>query len=281
MLCMTSTSETPRSIELGVRLRDARTRAGLSQQKLADLLDRQHSHVSRWENGKLTLTEADAGAVLGILGITGAERDELLDLVRDAADPNWVAPGVDRQLQLLTEYERNATAIINVQPLLVPGLLQTVDYARAIMIGAGATRGEADQRATYRMGRREVLTRNRPVSYTALLGEHALRYPPCETSVAVEQLRQLVTFADMTNMTIQVMPFDRHYSPALEGPFVLIEGTKPVVHLEHYRSAVTLTDQRDVKDYQTAVDTLRRDAMSPEDSPRLIAEVADEMECTA
>jgi transcriptional regulator with XRE-family HTH domain len=280
---MAGTSETPRSVELGARLREARTRANLSQQKLADLLGKQHSAISRIETGKAALSEADAGAILGLLRVTGAERDEMLQLARDAADPNWVAPGLDRQLAVLTEYERTATTIINVQPLLIPGLLQTADYARAIMIGAGATRGEADQRVMFRMGRRDVLTRHGAVDYVALIGEQALRYQPCEPAVAVEQLRHLQRMAALPNVTIQAIPLASRYTPALEGPFVLIDSdrTKPVVHLEHFRSATTLTDARDVRDFKNAADSVRReDAMSPASTTELIARVADEMEHT-
>jgi transcriptional regulator with XRE-family HTH domain len=283
ILCMAGTRETPRSVELGARLREARTRANLSQQRLAELLGKRHSAISRIETGKAALSEADAGAILGLLRVTGAERDEMLQLARDAADPNWVAPGLDRQLAVLTEYERTATTIINVQPLLVPGLLQTADYARAIMIGAGATRGEADQRVMFRMGRRDVLTRQGAVDYVALIGEQALRYQPCDPAIAVEQLRHLERMAALPNVTIQAIPLASRYTPALEGPFVLIDSdrTRPVVHLEHYRSATTLTDARDVRDFQDAADSVRRDAMSPASTTELIAKLADdEMEHT-
>ncbi|PKW13558.1 helix-turn-helix domain-containing protein [Saccharopolyspora spinosa] len=279
---MASTADTPRARQLGAELRQARKAAGLTTHQLGAQLGRSHTHVSRWENGKLTPSEADTGAVLGILGVTGPERDRLLELARDAGDPNWVAPGVDRQLAALTEYERTAERITDVEPLLIPGLLQTADYARSIMIGAGATRGEADQRVTFRLGRRDVLTRRNPVDFVAIIGENALRHPPCDTSVMLEQLRQLVKWSELDNVTVQVLPADHTYTPALEGPFVLLEfdRTKPVVHLEHYRSSTTITDAGDVKDYQAAADTLRRLAMSAAATTALIAEIADDMEPT-
>ena len=140
---MPSTADTPRARQLGAELRAARKAAGLSTSELGTRLGRSHTHVSRWENGKLTPREADVGAVLGILGVTGDERERLLQLARDAGDPNWVAPGVGKQLTVLTEYERTAQRITDVEPLLIPGLLQTGNYARSIMLGAGATRGEA------------------------------------------------------------------------------------------------------------------------------------------
>ncbi|MCA1185543.1 MULTISPECIES: helix-turn-helix transcriptional regulator [unclassified Saccharopolyspora] len=277
---MPSTADTPRARQLGAELRAARKAAGLSTSELGTRLGRSHTHVSRWENGKLTPREADVGAVLGILGVTGDERERLLQLARDAGDPNWVAPGVGKQLTVLTEYERTAQRITDVEPLLIPGLLQTGNYARSIMRGAGATRGEADKRVTYRLGRRDVLSRRTPVALNAIIGEHALRYPPCEPAVMVEQLRHLSEWVQRDNVEAQVLPLGGGYSPALEGPFVLIEFSrdKPVVHLEHYRSSTTITDAKDVQDYQNAAERLRGMAMSREASAALVAEITDQME---
>lgn len=252
----------------------------MSTRALGALIGRGSSHISRWETGRLIPSETDAATVLGALGVTGDRREELLELARDAADPNWVAPGLDRQLAALTEYERTASLITNVQPLLIPGLMQTADYARSIMIGSGATRGEADQRVTFRLGRRDVLTRRKAVAYVAVIGEHALRYPPCARPVMAEQLRQLITLSEIATLTLAVVPLGTGYSPALEGPFVLIEfeRAKPVVHLEHYRSSATITDARDVTDYQDAAARVRRAALSAAESVRLCAAIAEEME---
>jgi transcriptional regulator with XRE-family HTH domain len=280
---MVSTADSPRARALGAGLRAAREQAKLSQTALAEQLGRHHSHISRWENGKLVPSEADVGAVLGILGVTGDERDELIQLVHDASDPNWVAPGVEKQLAALMDYERTARTITDIEPLMVPGLLQIPDYARSIMIGAGATRGEADQRIVVRMGRQNlVLSRKLPFEFVAMVGEHALRYPPCDPPIMVEQLRHLLHLGQRPQVSIMVLPLSAGYLPALEGPFVLLEfdnNRKPVVYLEHYRSATALTDGGDVRDYQAAVDATRRKAMSPDDSAELIARLADKMEC--
>ncbi|MGW1679831.1 helix-turn-helix domain-containing protein [Saccharopolyspora sp. NPDC002376] len=277
---MASTADTPRARQLGVELRAARKAVGMSTQALGTKLGRSHTHISRWENGKLTPSEADTGAVLGILGVTGEERERLLQLAKDAGDPNWVAPGVDRQLAALTEYERTARTITDVQPLLIPGLLQTADYARSIMIGSGTTRGEADRRVTFRLGRRDVLTRRNPVELVAFIGEHALRYPPCGRDVMLDQLHHLEKWAERGNVSLHAIPFNHSYSPAVEGPFVLIEfeRAKPVVHLEHYRSSTTITDANDVRDYQAAADTLRGNALSADLTTALIRQIADDME---
>lgn len=279
---MVGTANSPRARALGSEIKAARKTANMTTRQLGERLNRDHSYVSRWENGKTAPSVEDTAAILGILGVTGAERDRIVKLARDAADPNWVTPGVRAHLSALMDYERTAHLITNAEPLLVPGLLQTGDYARSLMESAGATSAEAEQRVTYRMGRRDILEKRNPVQFSAIIGEVALRYPPCDRMVMHNQLEHLRKYAELDNVTIQCMPLDRGYSPALEGPFVLIEFERdePIVQLEHYRSATTLTDRGDVRDYQTAADSLRREAMSPEDTTELIAGLEDEMEYT-
>ncbi|CAM3066486.1 helix-turn-helix transcriptional regulator [Saccharomonospora xinjiangensis] len=277
---MASTANTPGARALGAELLRLRKAAGRTMIELGQAIGRSHTHISRWENGKLVPTVEEVARVLGVLGVAGEEFDSVVRLAREAADPNWVAPGVVRHLAMLTGYERTASRITNVQPLLIPGLLQTADYARSIMLSAGATVGEAEQRTTHRMGRQHVLTRPRPVRLDAVIGEHALRYPPCSADVMADQLHALLKWARMDNVTIRAVPSDSGYLPILEGAFVLIEFEKaaPVVQLEHYRSATTLTDRRDVRDYQTAADTMRQQAMSPADTEEFIASLASGME---
>lgn len=277
---MVSNADTPRARALGVELRQAREANQLSTRRLGELIGRDGSHISRWENGKLIPTEADTATVLAVLGVTGDERERLLALARDALDPNWVAPGVDKQLAALGEYERTAKHIMNVEPLLIPGLMQTAEYARAVMVEFGATRGDADQRATHRLGRQHVLTKSRPVSMATIIGEYALRYPPCAPDIMAEQLRHLMKLSALDNVAIQVLPLDQPSAPALMGPWSVIEfhRAKAVLHLEHYSSSVTLTDEKTLTRYRDAADTLRGMAMSEEESIRLIVGFIREQE---
>lgn len=279
---MPSTADTPRARQLGAALRDARDRTNLTIRDVGRALGISHVTVTRWENGRSAPDAENTSAMLAVLGVNGDEREELIDLARKAADPNWVAAGTDRQLSMLMDYEKTATRIVESNQQLIPGLLQTSDYARQIMLGAGATSGEAEQRVTTRMGRRDILTRRKPVAFVALLGEQALYRHPCPKEVMADQLHHLLEMGKRDNITVQAVPTRDEYSPAIEGPFILIEFArgKPVVHLEHYRSSATITDAKDVRDYQAAADTILREAMSPEDTAGLIAERANEMECT-
>lgn len=282
LCCMASNADTPRARALGYELREARKRAGLSQDALAEAIGRAKSHVSRWENGKLIPTQTDTAQVLQALDVQGRERARLLDLAKDALDPDWLAPGIDRQVAALLEYERTATTITTVEPLLVPGLLQTYDYAYQLALGAGATRGESTQRAQMRVGRQHVLTKSKPPQLAAFVGEYAIRHSLCSDDVMVEQLRHLVKLAALDNVTLQLLPMDPPVGSVLSGPWALLEfeQAKPIVHLEHYGMSATITDLESVARYRSAVDTLRETAMSPADSIRLIADVIKNKETT-
>jgi transcriptional regulator with XRE-family HTH domain len=279
---MPSSADTPRARQLGAELRQARERAKLSQRALGERIGRNSSHIARWENGKLTPSETDTATVLQELGVHGEERARLLELARRALDPDWLAPGIDRQLAALTEYERTATTIVNVEPMLIPGLLQTYDYARHLIAAFGATTGEASQRAQIRVGRQHVLTGSSAPRFVAIIGEYALRYPLCPEDVMVEQLRHLSKVASLDNVELRIVPLGKPAATMLAGPWALLEfeKTKPVVYLEHFKSSATITDGKSVAGYRSAVDTLIEMAMSPADSTELIANVIEAKETT-
>lgn len=280
--CMASNSDTPRARALGAEIRQARERAGLKQEELGARISRSKSHISRWENGRLIPSEADTAQVLQALNVQGADRARLLELARDALDPDWLAPGLERQLAALTEYERTAESVVTVEPMLIPGLMQTYDYARHLVIESGATRGDAEQRAQLRVGRQHILTRSKPPRLEAFIGESAVRHSVCPDDVLVEQLRHLMKLAAMEHVAVRLLPEDRPSVPMLSGPWSLLEfeRAKPIVYLEHYGMSATITDAKSVARYRGAVDTLREAAMSPGDSTRLIADVIENKETT-
>lgn len=270
-----------RARALGAELRQARVRKTLTLKQVGDELGRHHSDISRWETGKRLPSENDTAAVLAIYGVTGEERARLLQLARDAADSNWVAPGVNKQLAALIEDERTARNIFMVTPLLIPGLLQVEDYARSIVHGAGTSAGLADQRVLVRLGRQAVLARRRPPEFLGIIGEHALRFPPCSDAVMAEQLDHLLEMSERPHITILVLPMDiRKYTPAIEGSFVLFEfpSGEPVVQQEHYRATTTLTEVRDVRDYRKAVDEIAAAAMDPNRSRLFMEAMKHRME---
>lgn len=253
--------------------------------ELARRLDFSHSKLSRIESGERPPVPEDVASILTALGVSGPERDAILDLSRDTGGSHWLSVGMpEQQFQLaaLLDFERTAEHIIDVSPLLIPGLLQTADYVRAIMIAAGRPAHEVEMRAAVRLGRREALQRQTPVKLTAFIGETALRQRIVGDSAMREQLQHVLTMAELPHVIVHVIPESTPWHPGLEGAFSLLDfsAAPPIVHLETRRSGLFLGEAADVDAYRSAVDRVREVAMSPDASAGLIADAIKEMETT-
>ncbi|GAA4849100.1 helix-turn-helix domain-containing protein [Saccharopolyspora rosea] len=280
---MPGTSGTPKARALGARLREARKAAGFTVRALAEELDISHSAISRWETGARSPKPEDVASILAATRVNGQERAELLELARSSSDPHWLSVRSgdrERQMAALLDFERRASHITDVSPLLIPGLLQTADYARAIMVTGGVPAHEVETRVLVRVGRREVLTRRNPAQLLALVGENAIRQQIGDRQVTLDQLQHLLDFAERPNIDIRIIPCATGWHPALEGPFFLIDfaDERPIVHLENRRAALFFHEEDDVEAYRNAVDSVLRVAMDPEESAEFIAGVVREVE---
>lgn len=271
----------PKARALGAELRECRETAGLKQRDLAQQLGVTYVTISRYETGARSPKPEDVAQILATLGITGERYDELVDMARDADQPNWLDTGVSgirRELTTLIEFERTATRITDVATSVIPGLLQTSDYARAVL---GDTSSDVEARVAMRIGRRDVLVRSHAPDFVALITESALREPIGGYAVMAEQLRHIETMADLPNVTVQVIPAgSTRWHPAHAGAYILFEFAKsaPIVHMEHFSSSAFLHKERDVIAYEKASTTLRELAMSPADSAELIAKIRSDLE---
>lgn len=280
---MTEPGGAPRARALAGALRQAREAAKVSVREVARRLDISHSVVSYWETSKRVPRLEDVASYLSAIGVTGDDREAILGLARHAGDQDWLAvgiPGVTHQLAGTMECERAAAAITDWSPHLVTGLLQTSDYARAIISSDPFPAAEVEARVLVRMGRRDVITRSNPVRLTALLGEAALHEMIGGPRVMADQVRFLVKLAESDTITIQVVRSTQGWHPGLEGQFVLydFDGAPSIVLLAHYRTGAFVAEPRDVAGYRTAVDKIERLAMSPADSLALITRTAHELE---
>jgi transcriptional regulator with XRE-family HTH domain len=274
--CKAVNNRTPRSRALGNALREARLDRDIGLRQFAKEIGRDPSLVSRWETGDRTPTPTDVAHILGKLGVTGERYDEIIELAYGTDDARWLATTVPEQraqLAALLDFEATASAIVDVSPLVVPGLLQVGAYARAIMTDGGVPADEISTRVTIRLGRRNVLTRREPVHLVALIGETALRQLIGSREVMAEQMAFLLEFAERPNVDIRVVPFDSGWHPGLEGPSILIESeTQPtVVNVELRDSSLFLHTMSDVARYRRGADTVTGRAMNAEDSLALIA----------
>jgi transcriptional regulator with XRE-family HTH domain len=288
---------TPKAIALGAALRTARTERGMVLREVAALVNHNSGVLSRWENGERVPKPEHVAHLLAKLGVEGDRFDEIMTLAYGTAESTWVAtslPEQRRQMAAFVDWEQSATSIVEVAPLLVPALLQTDDYVRAIMTAGGVPTDEIATRITNRIGRRHVLDKQSPAKFLALLGAATLRQAIGGHDAAVAQARHLLTMARKPNVDIRIIPDGIDWHPALEGAFIVIESDRPalpadyrrltpsstatIAFMETRRSVLMLHERRDVDAYRQAIEWILRIALNREDSARYILEVANRLE---
>jgi transcriptional regulator with XRE-family HTH domain len=261
--------------DLGAELGEARKKAGLTLRGLAEAADiSTHSRISEAEQGRRLLAVDEYERILDVLDITPEDRERIIGVVRSLEGPGEIAvgtPGIGKILAQLVDHERAASRITNVAPLLIPGLLQTDDYARCII-------GDNNARVALRAGRGAILTRVRPVEYLALIDSEVFVRPVGPPDVMLHQLDHILALAARPNITMQIVTSTTPgYSPLLAGPCSLIEFEKarPIVFLDHHTSSSILWEASEVAKFVDAVEEIKELAMSPAKSLELIASIAN------
>lgn len=274
---------TPKATAIGGRIRAGRLKTGRSLRDVARQLGIDHSVLSRYENGERVPSVEDLASILTAVGVNGEEREDALRMARDPESSSWLAVGLPEQRMQLTaliETEQLSESITDIAPLVIPGLFQTGDYARAIMRAAGAPKEDIPTRVAVRVGRAEVLTRTHsPVHFTAFVGEPALRSRIGGPEVMTRQLEHLLVMGARSNIDLRVFETGTDWHPGLDGPVVLltIDEATTVVFLENRRSGLFLQGEEDVAAYKQAVDKVLRVSLSSEQSAEFIDSVAKQM----
>lgn len=272
----------PKARALAAELRRLRQDTGVGVRELARRLDTSHGWVTRTEAGSRPITVEDVSAILVALEISSSERERLVEMAREADEPDWVRvgiPGVRDELVTLIEYERTATHFTEAAPLLVPGLLQTADYARAVMTGLPAAEREA--KIGMRAGRRDVIAKKNGPKFEAIIAEHVLTAQVCSEDAQADQLRHIAKMAKQPNVTVRVISSDlRQWTPLHSGHFMFFEFPQaaPIVHLETLGSGVFLSSPTAIDTYAQAVGTLRQAAMTEEETAHFIANRVEQLE---
>ncbi|MGE5135828.1 MAG: helix-turn-helix domain-containing protein [Gemmatimonadota bacterium] len=264
---------------LAAELRRLRDQSGLSISEVAEKLSWQPSRISRIETRQLGIGAADLRKLLDVYGADDeGYRDRLAELARYANERGWwqsyprhVIPS---EYGDLIAVEAEAATIRSYQPEVVPGLLQTPGYARAV-IRAGRksdTAAEIDRRVEVRLERQSVLARQEPPPprVRVVLNEAVLRRRVGGPDVMREQLEYLMAERDRANVAIQVLPFDSGAHPSMVGPFTMITFLDPgdlgVVYLEHPTSSLFLETPEEIRAYEDFWDSIQSDAYSPDDT---------------
>jgi transcriptional regulator with XRE-family HTH domain len=288
-------ARTPKARALGAALRQAREEKHLLLRELGTAINRDIGVISRWETGERTPKPEQVAQILTTLSVSGDRYDEIMTLAYGTNQSQWVATTLPEQKQQTVAYldwEQNASRIIEVAPLLVPGILQTGDYIRAIMTAPGVPAGEIASRVTSRIGRREVITKQNPADLLVLLGRSALNQGVGGKHVMIGQLQHLVDMSARPNIELRIIPDDRGWHPGLEGAFTLIEssqatiatrngpGPTSVVFVETRRSDLMLHEDGDVRAYRWAIDQIMKVSLPPDVSVNFIADLRNRMEKT-
>ena len=271
----------PQARGLAAGLREMRNEAKLPMQWVADQLGWSQSTVSRIEAGKRVVTPEEVAALLATYRVTGERRDRLIAMARDAERPGWLETqpaGIPVQTSMLAQYETEATQLVSVDLLALPGLLQTRAYTSALMRAGGIAPAEVEPRVSQRMHRQRILDTAVPPQLTAILDEAALRRPQGGPRVMAEQLEHLLAMARRPHIELRVIPFDHGGHAAIAGSYMLLEFATagPLVHLGNRSATVFLDEPEDVAIYLDTTAHLRAVALEHEPSVRFVAAVADE-----
>lgn len=238
--------------------------------------------LSRWETGDRTPKTEQVAQILTMLGIRGAKFESIITLTQDSDAARWLGltlPEQRQQLAALLDYEREATTVTDVSPMLIPGLLQIPGYIRAIM-EVGVPADEVPIRVAVRMGRKEVIDRPEPVGFVAYIGEAALCQAIAPPSVMTAQLRWLLEVGQRPTVEVRLLPFGCQWNLSMEGAYYIIDSQRngTVVHLEIGGTVLFLHQKRDVCNYLDATSKVADLALDPSESAELIARHAKRWE---
>ncbi|MFD8230945.1 helix-turn-helix domain-containing protein [Streptomyces sp. NPDC059696] len=277
--------------QLATRLRELREASGLTLTEVSEQIEVNQGSLSRIETGERGTTPVLVRALLDCYSVTDAElRDDILDLVR--ADKEQQKPWWRKYSTVLTPtrydgylaLEAGAVALANYQPLLVPGLLQTEDYARAVIaqMRPELTCDQVDALVKVRMERQESrLSGEHSTDLWAVLDEAVLHRVVGSPAVMRQQFAHLVQAGEQPNVTIQLLPFSAGAHPGLYGPFVILtfpQPTAPLVWLENPNNSVYLESESDIQNYTDIFDQLRASALSPAETRTRLIRTAEELE---
>jgi transcriptional regulator with XRE-family HTH domain len=273
-----------RSRQLAVELRRLREEATLTGEQVASRLGWSAAKVSRMETARTAVAPADLQLLLDLYGISGQYRERLIELGRTARQRGWwdaYADMLGPEYATLIALESEAESAGWYAAQIVPGLLQTEEYAREIIRSTLliSPPGEVERRVQVRMSRQRVLTRDNPLELSVVLDEAALERQVGGAGVMRAQLRYLAEVAGSPNVRIQVLPNAAGAHPAVTGEFTILRFPEliapDVVYLEHMTSNIYVEREAEVFRYNLALERLSTLAVGHEESVALIARQAD------
>lgn len=280
---------TVRRRRLAAEVRRLREGAGLTEEEVAERLDWSSSKLSRIELHRTGLKPHDLARLLELYQVSEAHREELLALAREPRRKGWweaYSDALPEEYAAFIGLEADAESESGWSPDIVYGLLQTEDYARAMIrahMGSSISPDDIERRVETRMVRQHVVTHDEPIRLSVVLDESALLRRFGSESVMRKQMERLVETSQLPNVNLQVLPL-KGLHPVGTGHFVILKfapahGTRlnDVVYIEQLtRSALYVEDEVDTSEYSVAFGRLIAEALDPAKSRKLITKTMRE-----
>jgi hypothetical protein len=278
---------TVRRMLVGAQLRRHRIDKGITREQAGEAIRASEWKIHRLENGQVGFKERDVVDLLALYGVDDpVEVVEFVILAREANAPGWWHDYGDLLPQWFRAYvdlESAARLIRTYEGQLIPGLLQTEDYMRALVGGAQLkdAPGEAERRVALRLGRQALLDRQDAPRLWAVIDEAALRRPVGGAKVMRAQLERLIEATEQPNLTLQVLPFAAGAHPAMVGAFSLLRFADrelpDVVYVEHLNNATYLDRREEVERYLDVMESLAVGSEPPAKTAELLGKILDEL----
>ncbi|CAM5473136.1 helix-turn-helix domain-containing protein [Streptomyces aurantiogriseus] len=273
---------TVRRRRLGQELRKLREDKGMTAEQVADRLLVSQSKISRLENGRRSISQRDVRDLCGVYEVEDQRIVEsLMQMAKDSRQQGWWHAFGDVPYSVYIGLETDAASLRVYDPQVVPGLLQTRQYAETLISGAlpetAAT--EIEKRVQVRMRRQErISAEENPLRLWTVMDEAALRRVVGNRSLMRDQLEHLVEQSQLPHVTVQVIPFDMGAHPGLNGQYAILEfpdaSDSSVVYIEGVTSDLYLEKPNDVQKYSVMYEHLRAQALNVDQSRQFIADIA-------
>jgi len=284
-----SASPTVRRRRLAAELRRLRERAGLTGDQVAHRVGWSASKLSRLENAHTAPGAAELRQLLALYDVEGRYADELLALAHEAAGKGWweaFSPTLPPDYAALIGMEAEARSALSWEPLIVPGLLQTGDYAREVTNGYleridPVPPSETQRRVAARLVRQQVLTRDNPLRFSAVLDQSVLYRRFGNRHVMRSQIRQLLELSERHNISLRILPLDGRH-PIGTGAFVLLQfgevndvTYQDVVYIENLTGGRYVEEEDEVFRYKRSFDRLTDLALDEQKSREMLTAARD------
>lgn len=275
-------SPTLRRRQLGMELRRLRERAGVTIDQVASHLECSASKISRIETGQTGVTPRDVRDILAVYRVDQTIVEDLVEIAREAREKAWWQIYGDVLTSAYVGLEAAADRICAYEAQVVPGLLQTEGYVRAMIETArpDVTDEEVDRRVRVRTVRQSLLMQNEPIDFWVVLDEAVLRRPVGGPEVMRHQLDHLVSMASLSNVTLQVLPFAAGAHAGMDGTFAMLlydgSASQNCVFAANATGGLILDKDDELRRYAFIFDRLRSCALCPDDSIAMIASLVEE-----